>query len=110
MLALKSQEKIIERIVRTKTGQLVRAVFLVSEYQGELKVRLLSVRPVSQPTDRITNHESRITNKTLCLSGKCAKSPVITSERHTFTEILSPFFNKLEFFVSQPTRAPSFNL
>lgn len=108
MLALKSQGKIVERIVRTKAGQLVRAVFLVAEQNGELKVRLISVVPIGQPNG-FTIQGSRFKNKILCLIGKCAKSLVITSERHQFREILSPFFNKFQFFVSQPTRAPSYH-
>ncbi len=107
MLALKLQENIVERIVRTKSGQLVRAVFLVSEYQGELRVRLISASPIQKSTG-IRNYELGIRNKILCISGACAKSPAITSEHHIYREIVSPFFNKLEFFVSQLTRAPSF--
>jgi len=104
MLEIKPQGKIIERIVRAKTGEFVLATFFVSEMNGELQVRLLSVKPISE---RFKIQDSRFRNDKLCLSGECAKSPAVTAERHIYTEIVSPFFNALEFFVSQPTRAPS---
>lgn len=106
MLEIKTQRKIVERIVRTKTGQLVRAVFLVAECDGELRVRLLSAVPVSD--SKATSYQLPATSFSLCLKGKCVKSSAVTAERHIFTETVSPFFNKFEFFVSQPTRAPSF--
>ena len=100
MLALKSQGKIVERVVRTKTGEQVLAMFLVVEENGELKVQLLSVKPIL----KVTGTKS----PTVCLSGNCLKSPAIVSYRHNYHSVVSPFFNLFEFFVSQPTRAPSF--
>lgn len=106
MLEIKPQGKIIEKIVRTRTGEFVLAVFFVVESDGGLNVRLLFVKPI-QKQARITNQESKIKNKILCLRGDCAKSPTVISYHKRFTPIVSPFFNKFQFLVSQPTRAPS---
>lgn len=107
MLAIKSQGKIIERIVRAKTGEFVRAVFYVVEVNGEFQVELISARPVTEAG--IKNYELGIKGTKLCLGGKCLKSPNVISYRHNYHSIISPFSNIFEFFVSQPTRAPSWN-
>lgn len=94
MLEIKSQGKIVERIVRTKTGEFVLATFFVVEINGELQIRLVSVKPA--PKEKI-----------VALPVVAAKSLAVTSERHVYSAVVSPFFNKFEFLVSQPTRAPS---
>ncbi|MBI2475684.1 MAG: hypothetical protein HYV67_00380 [Candidatus Taylorbacteria bacterium] len=104
MLAVKSQGKIVQKVLRTKAGESVLATFFVIESDGGLNVRLLSVRPVE---NRIANQESRITKQVLCLRGSCAKSPSVAAERRGYSAVVSPFFNKFQFFISQPTRAPS---
>lgn len=107
MLEIKPQGKIVEKIVRAKTGEFVVATFFVVESENGLDVRLISVRPLPKVA-RITNQESRIKNKIFRLKGECVKSSQIISHRRKYTPTVSPFFNTLEFFVSQPTRAPSF--
>ena len=99
MLTLKPQGKIVERIVRARTGQFVRAVFLVLESEGGLDVRLLSVCPIKK--------SGKANSFSLCLRGNCLKSSPVISHRPRYIPTVSPFFNTLEFFVSQPTRAPS---
>jgi|SRR3989338_8150331 len=106
MLAVKPQGKIVEKIVRARTGEFAVATFFVSEMNGEFQVRLLSVKPVSAYA-QTTNYKLQTTNSCLCLRGNCLKSPAVTSHRHRYTSTVSPFFNKFEFFVSQPTRAPA---
>ena len=101
MLQVKSQGKIVEKIVRTKNGEYVLAVFLVEDFGGEFKVRVLSVKPI----DKLVG----ATLKAKCLSGCSLESPAVISYRHKYHSLVSPFFNNLEFFVSQPTRAPSRN-
>ena len=99
MITLKPQGKIVEKMVRTKTGEYVWAVFLVVENNGEFKVRVLSVKPIDKLVGAI--------EKAKCLKGCSLKSPAVISYRHKYFSLVSPFFNNLEFFVSQPTRAPS---
>ncbi len=106
MLAVKPQGKIVRKIVRAKTGEFVLAVFLVVEREGEVQFQLLSVKPIGEAG--IKNHELGTGKGVLCLAGGCLKSPAVTLYRHNHS-VVSPFFNTLEFFVSQPTRAPSAN-
>jgi|SRR3989344_2592840 len=106
MLTLKPQGKIVERTVKTKTGQLVCAVFLVVLRDGELDVRLISVRPIPK-TERFRIQDSRFKNGTLCLRGSCAKSSAVTSKRHKYTAVVSPFFNIFELLTPIKIRAPS---
>ena len=103
MLAVKSQGKIVERILKTKVGEQVLATFFVVEENGELQIRLLSIRSI----ERFRIQDSGFKNGTICLPGAGAKSPAVTAYRHNYFSVVSPFFNTLEFFVSQPTRAPS---
>lgn len=104
MIEVRPQGKIVEKIVRTKTGWLVLAVFFVTEREGEISVRLLSVRPVPE---RITNCELRTTNGGNYLTGECRKPKAAAVEVKPRKTTTSPYFNIFEFFVSQPTRAPS---
>lgn len=107
MLSIRSQEKIIQRVVKTKTGQFVLATFLVIEHNGELHVKLLSVKSAETKTLSLES-KSGSKHENLCLPGQFSKSPkiVCTIKRNDF---VSPFFDQLKFFISQPTRAPSSN-
>ena len=107
MLTIKPQGKIIERLVRTKAGEQVLATFYVAETNGELQVRLISVKPISH-TKGFKIQDSRFKNSNLCLRGECLKSPANISYRPKYSPTVSPFFSIFEFFVSQPTRAPSY--
>ena len=109
MLTLQQQGKIVEKIVRTKTGELALATFYVSMRDGEFDIQLLSVSPVSNSSS-IENCKLKIENSLLCLLGQSRVSPAVTFYRHNYHSVPSPFFNTLEFFVSQPTRAPSAKL
>ncbi|MSR78592.1 MAG: hypothetical protein EXS59_00390 [Candidatus Taylorbacteria bacterium] len=107
MLQLKSQGKIVERIVRTKTGEFALAVFYVVERNGEiLNVRLLRVSPISG-SENASTLKLESGNCSFLLPGFCLKSPTVISYKKKFTGEVSPFFNIFQFLVSQPTRAPS---
>ena len=105
MLAVKSQGKIVLKVLRTKAGGFVLAVFFVIERNGEFDVRLIDVKPVDN-SEKSTNYKLQ-TKNFLCLSGNCQKSPAVISYHKKHYSVVSPFFNIFEFFVSQPTRAPS---
>ncbi|MCR4311247.1 MAG: hypothetical protein NUV54_01625 [Candidatus Taylorbacteria bacterium] len=107
MLEIKPQGNIVERIVRTKTGEFVFAVFYVEESEEGLRVRLLSVRPISDSA-QAKNNKLQTAGVCLYLPGKCPRSPAVIAYRKKYTSTVSPFSSLFEFFVSQPTRAPSF--
>lgn len=105
MLAIKSQQKIVQKVLKAKNGEFVLATFFVVEQNGELQVRLLSVQPFGSSKKVVLETGSSV----LCLPGECLKSPAVTFYRHNYHSVVSPFFNIFEFFVSQPTRAPSYS-
>ncbi|MSU55567.1 MAG: hypothetical protein EXS46_03475 [Candidatus Taylorbacteria bacterium] len=108
MLAIKPQGRIVERIVRAKTGEFVLATFFVVERNGEiLNVRILRVSPLSG-SENASTLKLESGNCSFLLPGFCLKSPTVISYKEKFTGEVSPFFNIFQFLVSQPTRAPSY--
>jgi len=99
MLALRTQNKIIPKLVKMADGRIALVHFLVSFEGGELKARVISVR---------YSGENAVANTApLALCGICAKSTEIVSEKKYYQKIVSPYV-KFAFLVSQPTRAPAF--
>lgn len=98
MLAIQNKQlnSIFERVVKDKTGLLVRVRFTVVEVNGKFQAQIISAVPFVSPTEDV-----------VCLP--CIKeSKVVTENVSTvFESILSPYFS-LEFFMSQPTRAPAY--
>ena len=92
ILAIKSQGKIVQKVIRTKAGEFVLATFFVTEENGELQVRLLSVKSVGK-SEKATRYMLHATRSLLCLPGNCQKSPEVISYRHKYHQIVSPFFN-----------------
>lgn len=88
----------IEKIVTDRSGQQFRLTFLVAIVDGQLKGRLVSAQPLAQS---FKNSEAVV-----FLPVICPKNETITEYTPAFAPIVSPY-NKLFFFTSQPTRAPS---
>ena len=99
-----SQKGLFERLVRGKNGALIRVRFEVVEFNGELRGRVISAEPVIELQGQKSKVKSQ--NGSLCLP--CASSEILhlTSYIFAFAPTVSPY-NTLEFFMSQPTRAPS---
>lgn len=101
MLTLAPQQNIVEKVLKTRAGGFVRARFLVVEYQGQVRVKLLSATPIEAS-------EAFATATTLALP-----APIVRAI-HEFVRILelesvvSPYFDTEAILNSQPTRAPSF--
>ncbi len=115
MQSLQRQEKIVEKVLKTKAGEYVRAVFLVYEVNGNLEARLLSARPLSRSRFEIRDSTRPYRNGTF---GQGFKKTVVclpvTNQASTqsvantkYFRTSSPYFNIFSFFNSQPTRAPS---
>jgi hypothetical protein len=98
MLVTQPKSKILRKIIQSPTGEYVLATFVVAEFQGTFKARLVSVEALPQ-----SDFEKPVA-VSLPLP---KKQPVVISTLVSFVErIVSPF-QELLFFVSQPTRAPS---
>lgn len=102
MLALENKQlnSIFERIVKDKNGVLVRIRFTVVEIDGKFQGQIISATPLVSPISD---------EKVVCLPCLKDKKVVIEDSSVQFTSILSPYFS-LEFFMSQPTRAPAFSI
>ncbi len=90
---------IFERIVRDKNGVLIRVRFTVIEINGQFQGQIISATPIVSQTE----------NEVICLP-KIKESKVLAKDTTpSFIPALSPYIS-LEFFMSQPTRAPAFAL
>lgn len=97
MLTLQNKQlnSIFERIVKDKNGVLVRVRFTIVEVNGSFQGQIVSIVPLVKKDEKI-----------VCLP--CAKNSnrVVIDTTPSFISKISPYFS-LEFFMSQPTRAPS---
>jgi hypothetical protein len=95
---------VYEKVLRAKDGRLVRVRFVVSEMDGRFKGHIIAAEPV-QSVGQATQVKpaAPLFLPTQPSSQAHAKNPVraIPSTAH-----FSPYFS-FEFFMSQPTRAPS---
>lgn len=87
---------IFERIVTDKNGVLVRIRFSIIEVNGKLQGNIISATPLVTPREEAP----------VCLP-VVTKTTSVYAEVSSFVETISPYFS-LEFFMSQPTRAPSY--
>lgn len=99
MLTSKNQQinSVFERIIRDKNGVLVRVRFAVIEINGKFAPQIISVTPILAPK----------TEKVVCLPRIKEGKVVVEDATPSFISKISPYFS-LDFFMSQPTRAPSF--
>ncbi len=93
MLVTTQGQKVIEKIVTNRNGQLMRVAFLVTEIAGNIQVKILSATPVVA-----------LASVVLALTGNVAN--IINKFSVNFSEFTSGF-SDFTFFMSQPTRAPA---
>jgi len=109
MLSLQNKQlnSIFERIICDSKGVLICVRFTVVEVNGVFKGQVISAEPIITSTkDTAGVNESYKGESIVCLPClKDNKIPVDISNTG-FETILSPYFS-LEFFMSQPTRAPA---
>jgi hypothetical protein len=87
-------QKVIEKVVTNRNGQMMRVAFLVTEIAGAIQVKVLSATPIVA-----------LTSVVLALAGNVAN--IINKFSVNFSEFTSGF-SDFAFFMSQPTRAPAF--
>ncbi|MDP1625034.1 MAG: hypothetical protein Q8L64_04665 [bacterium] len=98
MLIKQPQVEIASKVVKDASGVFVRAYFALMTIEGHTEVRFLGTRPLEA--------EIAAPTAVLSLPGTSVTSFGESVISH-FESILSPL-SSLAFFVSQPTRAPSF--
>lgn len=87
-------QKVIEKIVTNRKGELMRVTFLVSEIAGAIQVKVLSATPIVALTS-------------VCLAIAGNVSNIVNRYSANFSEFVAGF-SDFSFFMSQPTRAPAF--
>ncbi len=104
MLIVQPKARIVEKIVRNKDGNFVRAYFLVAEFEGKIFWKLIKVE---EPPRGVLKSAERTPLKGLLLL-PIFRSPKTYKLKNFSTSQLipSPYFLKT-FFTSQMTRAPS---
>ncbi len=106
MLIPSSYKGIYEKVLRAPDGRLVRVQFAVVEVNGALRGRIISMEPIE---DRLKIEDSRLKNKATILylpSKGNDYEPIFNFQFSIFNSLVSPY-TTLDFFMSQPTRAPS---
>ncbi len=93
MLVTTRGQKVIEKVVTNRNGQMMRVAFLVTEIAGAIQVKVLSATPIVA-----------LTSVVLALAGNVAN--IINKFSLNFSEFTSGF-SDFAFFMSQPTRAPA---
>ncbi len=98
MLAIASKQlnSTFERIVRDKNGVLVRVRFTVVEIEGKLSARIISAEPVVTKSQDV-----------VYLPVSIDAAELAQDVTPSFISKISPYIS-LDFFMSQPTRAPAF--
>ncbi len=105
MLINSNNKGIYERILTAKNGQLVRVRFAIVEVGGIMRGRVISVMPVVSVAGKTANTNTA-TSEQLFLTGAVARDISAAVETIFVKKTPSPFVT-FEFFMSQPTRAPS---
>jgi hypothetical protein len=104
MLTAYSRSQFVEKVITDAHGREFKAIFFVTLENGEVKGRLISLRPVVQA---ILALRGAVTDGSLCLSGRCGSNAVETPYFAYVAPVASPYFSLEVFLSSQPTRAPS---
>jgi|ERR1035437_642800 hypothetical protein len=109
MLITSSNNGIYEKVVRSKTGQLFRVYFTVVNDAGVLRGRVLSMEPILGLTT--TNLSGTVTSSHSCHAvflPASVEADITKATVRFFETYDSGIVSPLDFFMSQPTRAPSF--
>lgn len=126
MLTPHLQSRFIEKILTDRSGRQFRVLFLVSLVNGEVRGQIISAQPIFEGVKNATlpgrvakiraRHEARheFANSSadspwtkLCLPCTKTAAKIIGSKVRSWSRVASPYYSSLEFFMSQPTRAPS---
>jgi hypothetical protein len=110
MLTPHLQSRFIEKVLTDRAGRQFRVLFLVSLVNGEVRGQIVSAQPIFE-TAKTASLPGRVYKGSpctkLCLPCTKAAAKIIESKVRPWSRVASPYYSSLEFFMSQPTRAPS---
>ncbi len=104
MLQLQHQSKFVTKILTTETGETYRVVFLVALVNGEIKAQIVNAELISPVSSSSVKTDSP---ELICLPCDNADKTISSKTDAYDFHLDFSFLNKLDFFISQPTRAPS---
>src|ERR1035437_4158582 len=109
MLTPNLQSRFIEKVLTDRNGQQFRVLFLVSLVDGEVRGQIISAQPIFEAVKAV-GLPGRVYKGSpctkLCLPCTKAATKIIESKVKSWSRVASPYYSSLEFFMSQPTRAP----
>ncbi len=111
MLVTSRQNGIYEKVIRAKNGQLFRVHFTVVNEYGTLRGRVLSMEPILEIATKAVavEHPSRAQTSRVLFFPVSIEKDILELVEKSLESIDIRLFTPLDFFMSQPTRAPSFN-
>lgn len=95
----------IEKTLTDAQGREYKALFFVTLEAGEIKGRLVSLKPVAA---KVLALEGAVSDGTICLPCWTADCEIETPYYSATVPVQSPYFNIDLILSTQPTRAPSF--
>ena len=98
-LVSEKRSEILEKLVQ-RDGKLFLVRFIVVERKGKLIGKIISCEAIETLSGETVSKEKK------CLP-VCSEKQSAPASKVVFRKIVSPF-STLEFFMSQPTRAPAF--
>jgi len=109
MLTPNLQSRFIEKVLTDRAGQQFRVLFLVSLVDGEVRGQIVSAQPIETiKSARLPGRVSKGSPWTkLCLPAVKSITKIVDTKIRSWSRVASPYYSSLEFFMSQPTRAPS---
>ena len=106
------QQGIYEKIVRSRDGQLVRVLFEVYEFNGEIKGRILKAEPIlalARAPQAAVAHFNRLAGNVAktCTLRLCAPAEIVSPYFWNFEKKITSPFSTFDLFASIKIRAPS---
>jgi len=98
MLTIAPRQKIVEKIVTNKSGESALLIFLVTEFEGYVQAKLISMKRLSSAFSA---------SKPKCIVGSTQKNDFLSFTQKLPEQVPSPYFQISSFFTSQLTRAPA---
>ncbi len=110
MLTPHLQSRFIEKVLTDRAGQQFRVLFLVTLVDGGVKAQFVSAHPIFEAA-KIAGLPGRIVKMSswpkLCLPAIKTATKAVETKIRSWTRVASPYYSSFDFFMSQPTRAPS---
>lgn len=107
MLVKNTYNGIYERIITDRIGRLVRVQFAVVEVDGVMRGRVISVTPIVSVAGKVVAKVASATRSGQLYLPVSVRNDIAKAVENIFKKPQASPYVSFEFFMSQPTRAPS---